>query len=406
MKKNKPKFPLISVIVPNRPTEKNESLPSIKRQTYPNIEVINIIDKNLKGQAWARNQGIKKAKGEYIFCCDNDIELRPDCLMNLYKTLQEYKWAGWSFGRFSIDGIEYNKNKNDPPENKYCAQFIDYFHGVSTMSLIRAECKPMFDEKMRRLEDWDLWVRLERAGHESIFCDKMLFETKSRPGGVSCGNDLEKWRKFLYSKRPEKIADIIIPHHNRHDLLVKCLEKIDNKKFNITIECGGSFARNCNKGARGAETENLIFLNDDTLPDEYVLIKMATNPTDITGIAQNIPENGKFYGIKMDRLSMKRELATTPEKVFMPSGFCFKVKTKVWKKLGGFDEKYINGAEDIDFFLRAMEKKMSFGYLTEGFTHLLSQSDGRFDHAQKNDEIVDEKWKNKIKKLCGYSRKN
>ena len=83
--------------------------------------------------------------------------------------------------------------------------------------------------------------------------------------------DLAKIKPTIEKKRSYdikgKIADIIIPHHNRHDLLKNTLDAIPLDIFNIFIVAGGSFARNCNLGAKLAQTDNLIFMNDDIEPD-------------------------------------------------------------------------------------------------------------------------------------------
>ncbi len=386
----------ISVIIPNRKGEKNESLESIKNQSYKNLQIINIIDKDSKGASWARNQGLKKAKGKYIFFCDNDIELEPDCLENLYDTLQENKDADWAFGRFKIDDKDFNLNKEGVPENKYSKEFIDYFHGVSTMSLIRAKCNPRMDEKMHRYDDWDLWVRLSRAGHKPVFCDKNLFETINREGGISSG-DSTKDKEKIYDKHLKKIADIVIPHHSQHDMLAEVLKRIDNKIFNIIIVSGGTFGQNCNKGAKLAETNNIIFLNDDTEPTNEILIKMVEEKHSITGVGQYIPAvRKKKFGIRLDRYKFQRFLSDSIEENFMPSGFCFKIKKSTWEKLGGFDNIYKNGAEDIDLFLRARSRRIKFGYIEDCITHFLSKSENRFDHAGENDRILERKWKKKI----------
>jgi len=58
--------------------------------------------------------------------------------------------------------------------------------------------------------------------------------------------EVEAQKEYHFKK---KIADIIIPHHNRHDLLKNTLDKLPNDIFNIIIVSGGTFAENCNKGA-------------------------------------------------------------------------------------------------------------------------------------------------------------
>lgn len=86
-------------------------LPSIKKQTYRNIEVIvvdnnssdgsipylrktypnTIIIRNKKNLGFAKpnNQGAKKASGKYLFLLNNDTELFPDTIEKLYAYYRE-----------------------------------------------------------------------------------------------------------------------------------------------------------------------------------------------------------------------------------------------------------------------------------------------------------------------------
>lgn len=399
------KAPLISVIIPRRPNEEFESVKSIKAQTYKNIEIIKITDKDLKGASWARNQGLKKAKGEYIFFCDNDVELVPDCLEALYRKLRNSE-ASWCFGKISIDG-ENTPPKGATPKNKKSESYLMYFEHISTMSLIDAKAKPRWDESFRRFDDWDLWMDLDGRGHSGLFLDKVILYTKQKPNGVSMQDDAEEALEKLRKKYGigQKIADIVIPHHNRHDHLHNCLDRLDNSIFNIIIVSGGTFSQNCNKGARLAETEDIIFLNDDALPDNDILAEMAQNPADIVGVAQTIPKISKdliFYGIGYEEVgdTLVAGLSRTPEETHIPSGYCFKVKKKVWKEMGGLDEIYKNGAEDQDFGFRALEAGYKIDYLKTPMPHMEAQSEGRHKFAGENDRIFRKKWTQKrLRKL-------
>lgn len=387
--------PLISVIIPNRRNEKNTT--SLKNQTYKNIEIIEVVDRDGSGAAHTRNKGLKKAKGEFIFYCDNDLELEPDCLEVLYRTLRENKEADWSFGRFTINGEMFNRNKGEIPLNTNSKKFIDYFEGISTMSLIRASCNPKMDDNFKRFDDWDLWVTLVKKGHKPAFCDKVLFKTFNRNEGISSKNNVSEWKKKLYEKHLKKIADIIIPHHDQHGHLKNCIERLDNKIFNIIIVSGGSFAENCNQGAKSAKTDNLIFLNDDTLPDIDILCEMVEKEADIVGVAQYIPKHDLvLYGIGYTRIGDKiqADLTRKPEDTHIPSGYCFKVKKKVWDDMKGLDERFINGAEDQDFGFRAIKKGYTMDYVLRPMVHLESQSTGRFDFAGINDILTKKLWSN------------
>jgi GT2 family glycosyltransferase len=192
----------------------------------------------------------------------------------------------------------------------------------------------------------------------------------------------------------KKIADIVIPHHDRHDHLKECLDCLPNSIFNIIIVSGGSFAENCNKGAKLAKTDNIIILNDDTIPNPEYLIKMCEMNEDIVGASQQMPEVSKiFYGIRFD--SNRPLLATDKDSVIIPSGFLMRFKKQAWKKLKGFDEKYINGAEDVDLGLRALKAEMSIGIFEKPILHKHSQSEGRYRFAAKNERMVRKKWTEK-----------
>lgn len=346
---------------------------------------------------------MKKSKGDYIFFCDNDIDLEPDCLESLWLEIQRTK-ASWVYGKFFIDNILHNEGKNpEVPSNIYSEKYIQHFCYISTMSLIDAKAKPIFDPEMRRFNDWDLWLTLDKAGHKGAFLDKVLFKTKSSPKGISNtdAEDIKKWTDKLYKKHKigHKLADIIIPHHNRHDHLKECLDRLDNSIFNIIIVSGGTFAENCNKGAKIATTSNLIFLNDDTYPDNNILADMAKNGADIVGVAQTQP---KYPGLTLYGIGYKRRgdklvagLSRRPAETHIPSGYCFKVKKSIWEEMGGLDETYKTGAEDQDFGFRALEAGYTIDYILDTMVHIESQSEGRHTHGQQNQDIFDSKWTDK-----------
>lgn len=243
-------------------------------------------------------------------------------------------------------------------------------------------------------------MSLENRGHKGVFLDKIILTTVNRPHGITMGTDnaeaLEKLRKKHKIDPKKKLADIIIPHHNRHDHLKRCLEGIDNSLFNIIIVSGGTFAENCNKGAKLAVTETLIFLNDDVETVNDNLKSLACADYDLCGISQYIGGT-KFYGMgwmKTDLTPAKSFfLATTQKDFFLPSGFCFMISKKFWEKLKGFDERFRNGAEDCDLFLRAVRAKIKIGYIDKPMIHHHSQSAGRFKYTPENDELFNKLYK-------------
>ena len=211
----------------------------------------------------------------------------------------------------------------------------------------------------------------------------------------------------------ERIADIVIPHHDRHDHLKNCLDLIDNSLFYIHIESGGSFAENCNRGASKAITDNIIFLNDDTLPTNEDLKALCDIKADIVGVAQKIPHvyaktKEIFYGINFDRDSkkgIKGVYATCIEDALIPCGVTFLVKKDVWKKLDGFDERFINGGEDSDIGLRALKLGLNIKFYANPITHIHSQSKGRLKHSKQNAELLNKLWDNEETRHMIFGKK-
>jgi len=228
--------PLISVIIPSRVDDDVLSIKYLKKQTYKNIEIIVEYDKKQEGASVARNRGKEKAKGEYLFFCDNDLILNPNCLSDLYLALKKSKEAKWVFGKFYINGDLFNENKDlNIPKDKKSVEWINYFQGISTMSLIEANVNPVFDEEQKRYNDWDLWLSLDKAGFKPAFCNKILFCTRIKPRDISSSSLLEgrKWKNRLYYKYEIDVESKINELKEKNTSLNLKLEKI---KLNLKIQ--------------------------------------------------------------------------------------------------------------------------------------------------------------------------
>jgi len=209
-----------------------------------------------------------------------------------------------------------------------------------------------------------------------------------------------------YDSTTKKIADIIIPHHNRHDLLKHLLSMIPNDIFNIHIISGKSFGRNCNKGAKISETKNLIFLNDDIEITAEQLIKMVNTlkKYDFVGTTQLAgADQRKYWGIKIfqdEKGQLRHGISDLEKDSIFPSGFCFAITKAAWEKMKGFNEKYSTGNEDIDFGLRAIDKKLKMTILDLEIPHMESQSLGRFNFVEENEDLFYKTWGDKLEKYA------
>ena len=200
----------------------------------------------------------------------------------------------------------------------------------------------------------------------------------------------------------EKWADIIIPHHDQPDLLAQTLKTIPIRNYNVIIVRGSYFSKSCNKGSRLAETNKLIFANDDMAIGAKALWEMLDNPADVVGVRQIYPDGTDLgIGIFINEFG-NYELTSKTDKARYPSGALFKIGRDCWKDVGGFNEDFYNGGEDQDLFLRCLEAGQTVGFVETPVIHYCSQSTGRFDYIEHNDNLLFGLWTDKrLQKVLG-----
>jgi len=190
-----------------------------------------------------------------------------------------------------------------------------------------------------------------------------------------------------------KLATVIIPHHNAHEQLKNLLSCLDNKFFDIVICSGNSCAYNYNKGAKIAETDKMIFCNDDILPkkEDFIKICEALETFDLVGSTQiSLNKNKKYYGIYIEQNGeiFKPAQQENPGLSLFPHGFCLGIKKNLWNQLGGFNENFLTGYEDVDFGIRAVKLNSSIKILDLEIEHVDAASEGRFRHTSHNIKIL------------------
>jgi len=211
---------MISVIIPiyNQADKIIATLDGLLKQSYQDFEIIIVNDgsrdnldgilepylKSLnteisffilhqvnKGAPAARNAGFKKSRGQYLFFCDADAVLDYQALEIMLANLNNHPEAAYVFssfywGRkiFRVGPFDDNKLKQMP-----------YIH---TMSLIRRESFPEngWDESIKKLQDWDLWLTMLESGKRGFWINQILFK-------ISPGGHISSWLpSFAYSLLP------------------------------------------------------------------------------------------------------------------------------------------------------------------------------------------------------------
>ncbi len=196
------KEPLISVVIPTYQHASTLSLclDSVFAQSYKNIEVIVVndgstdntnkvvtpyldrisyIEQENAGSNPARNRGFAEVTGDYVIFCDADVRMKPNMLESLLRALQDhseasYAYSSFKFGWKTFKGITFSKER------------LRERNFVHTSALVRARDFPGFDNEIKRLQDWDVWLTMLSAGKVGVLVPELLFEVavdgKSRVG--------------------------------------------------------------------------------------------------------------------------------------------------------------------------------------------------------------------------------
>ncbi|WP_051827328.1 glycosyltransferase family 2 protein [Metabacillus indicus] len=200
------KNPLISVIIPsyNRASILPRAISSVLSQTYKNLELIIVDDastdkteevvtsisderiqyirheKNSNGSV-ARNTGIKNANGDYIAFLDSDDEWDKDKLLNQYKFYKNYneeKTVCYT-AMYEDNGFDVKLRPDRAiREDEAFADYVFSNKGLiqtSTLMIHKSILeKVKFNPNLRRHQDWDLCLQLERTGYNFVYLNKPL----------------------------------------------------------------------------------------------------------------------------------------------------------------------------------------------------------------------------------------
>lgn len=187
----------ISVIVPSTKDEKRTSffsnfvLPLLEANRPSEIIIIDDPGSAPK----KRNDGFDKSTQSYVFFCDNDILLPKNHLEKLWKALTDNPDKAYAYSGYY--GIVLDKS-NHPLRNNFITPTVPFdrerliqSNYISTMSLIRRDKFPRFDEKLKRMQDYDLWLTMLGNGEEGIAVFENEFFAYYLDSGISSSKNSE-----------------------------------------------------------------------------------------------------------------------------------------------------------------------------------------------------------------------
>ena len=268
---------MVSIIIAtyNRKEKLKRAIQSVIYQTFPDWELIVVddfskedpkdlvegfnddrikyirLDKNSGGPSRPRNIGIKASEGEYIGFLDDDNAYRPDHLKVLLNELDRNKELDLVYGDRYINH-EGHPEANTigvasdfDPELLMRANFID-----TSDFLVKRE--PLFaiggwDERYKRMLDWNLVARLDKAGYKLQHISKIITDYYVHGDGMLSEEGFKnEWCVIRYPDGSEQLgaydSEIKLPYlgevkeprvacfvltWNRLDYTMRALESLD-----------------------------------------------------------------------------------------------------------------------------------------------------------------------------------
>lgn len=165
----------LTIVIPNRYGETPKlTINSLYRSEFTNFDII-IINDTAGNANVARNQGFGLVRTPYVLFSDNDINWEPWAIGDMFNFLEKYPKLSFCWGSYELNGRVWCNRDWDPEQLKK----RNY---ISTMSLVRTAHHPGFDEKIKRLQDWDVWLTMMKQGRIGKYIGKQIFTTPVRNG--------------------------------------------------------------------------------------------------------------------------------------------------------------------------------------------------------------------------------
>ncbi len=216
--------PLVSVIIPayQAAGRIRETLDSVFAQTYPNFEVVLVNDgspdtevleqairsygerliyirQENRGPSGARNTAIRAARGKYVACLDSDDIYLPEHLASLVPLLEKRGLdLVYSDSYHLRDGVHIGRSFERQPQSPPVTfeKLLTEECAITTSAVVTSRQAMidagLFDERYRRCEDFDLWLRMSFRGAKMDLLRQVGIEHRLLAGGLSSDQVLLK----------------------------------------------------------------------------------------------------------------------------------------------------------------------------------------------------------------------
>lgn len=198
------------------PAETPSSLPSTfptRRGDHRVVRDIIFFRQENKGAPAARNKGFELSQGDYVIFWDADIIAEANMLEKMYNKLvvskKDFVYGDFLFGKKRMKGRVFD------------VEALKQYNYITTTSLMKRDIFPGFDEKLKKFQDWDLFLMIAEHGYTGVWYDEVLFR-------MTADGAMSEWLPKIAYKKPwkylpsirkrvekyEEARDIIRKKHN------------------------------------------------------------------------------------------------------------------------------------------------------------------------------------------------
>lgn len=206
------------VIVINDGSPDTDELERVLRPHFDNIEYIR---QENRGAAAARNAGLRSAKGEFVAFLDADDTWFPNFLMEQIEFLTGSNvdlvfCDALLFGESPLEGRSFMEIQ--PSRGEVTSESLLAVNVTILTSAVLARKEPivqvgLFYEEMKRGHDFDLWLRLAKAGARFAYQPKILARHRIVESGLS-GDTISQLERTLSVIQAIKTREQLTPREH------------------------------------------------------------------------------------------------------------------------------------------------------------------------------------------------
>ena len=153
------------------------TLDALARQSRPADEVLQILDRDRRGPAWGRNEGIRRARGDLIAFTDDDCVPGPDWLATLIDAIDRYDADGAGGNLRESDALLRAVQQGRRPRPTAEQIDIDGLVGTGGNIMFRRRSLEatgardgfVYNESFPTAEDWELVYHLRSRGARLVY---------------------------------------------------------------------------------------------------------------------------------------------------------------------------------------------------------------------------------------------